>query len=1393
MKRWAMNRRKLNWLKAILASTALAASGSVAASGLFTGENADLWLVNPETGQVTGYDYGQWLEVFLSGEGSLYPLTGGQQALINNAARSSQPMTPGQPAFSLSGLGVTEFRSDSPAGHQRLILAPEGGTYTDTIALQFRVQAEIVKAGASQLRWQSDQGHARMYELTVENLQRMGAVEQDGYYQVTEHLVKDATYVVNAGVIENGDTIATASATLTLASDHPDGFRRDTDGDGIPDLIEASIGMDPYDDNWFRDSNGDGWSDFDLWLRGDQLDSETGLPKDSDSDGWADFDEQRRGTNPADPEFELSPAAGEDKDSEAFRKRILSYKDYPTARRLYEVEYRLSGQLVPSPAEPNMKWTALDVANLEGHTAYRLEQLLTSKTVDNAGLKPDDIAPRRLAETANKTLAENKLPPMRLPAGSSLVVRASHRHGADEGGFSQVYKAWLNRVPDANPAEFLAARGVGDWETPAQWKQGFVDYLNQALVVDASVTLDGAETARVAMVEAGLSREAQLQGKALPQLLGNPSAPVAADLVRNTEQALGQLAQHTGGDAAAERSLDQVAADIQIAMEPEGPLATVAAAIQADLQQPLANQVTERAVIAALLEQPAGETAGNLHRIRLHWLPDALTHVALDETLLAPASDSDGDGANNTGELIKPLTRVTLPWQADYDGDSLADMDDPCPRDAYDLCSSDPVVPIATLEANGEAVEAGTALVSLTLDRAYDEDVVVQYTVTQGSDDTAVAGKDFIAVTGTVVIRAGERTALIPVEIIGDDADENAETFSVQVTDIANAAVANDGLAQVVINDFIPLMPQALVAQTALNVNERANVTLDASSSVEPTGDALVFSWEQIDSSGTLVILADNASPSFTAPVVQDVVEMAFRVTVINRAGLKDTETVTISVNPVDDPPQVATPASYSVTEGQILSLTDAELLSHVHEPDGDEISIDAVITQPQGELTRTPGGFDYVAKGGGEQTLSKFPLSDFAIAGEWVFHVEEDTDRTLHTFLRNIDTGKTEDLPAGLAASDIRTDSQSLAYLHDEDAEQLYLWEAGEELRMTTRATSLGDGSVDPITKDLYSCDWNGTGNWERIDYDTLVTNDTGVECVGAFSLPTATLGAQAFCMAETMTLDCTDGAGNLAEIIRLPSGKFQGLFALDDKLLAFASEVDSGGTNVYRTYVVTPDLKAAVLLDIATEQESEPAIHVVDDGLVAMIYDVEDEARMWHWSGAVDDAPLMADLQPAPLNDGGTGQLFETDGKLYWIRGTGSANLGIYTLDPRTGAQSLVQTDAAGSWSSFPFRLFDFAGSLHYLSAAEMSSADFPQCHLRRLDGANSATTVMPDVNCSALQQAGESLVSSRLDIDTWERALIGYKDSVVGNTGFSLSVSDSNGNSVALPVSIRVEPGP
>ena len=149
----------------------------------------------------------------------------------------------------------------------------------------------------------------------------------------------------------------------------------------------------------------------------------------------------------------------------------------------------------------------------------------------------------------------------------------------------------------------------------------------------------------------------------------------------------------------------------------------------------------------------------------------------------------------------------------------------------------------------------------------------------------------------------------------------NAElTFELTVSDNDGAQDSATVTITIIYNN-----PPTANAGADQSVDEGATVQLDASSSsdLENEASSLVYSWQQVDSSGYVIILndANTATPSFTAPnPVAANTDLIFQLTVTDSLGKSSDANATISVI-YNNPPSADAGADQSVDEGATVQL----------------------------------------------------------------------------------------------------------------------------------------------------------------------------------------------------------------------------------------------------------------------------------------------------------------------------------------------------------------------------------------------------------------------------------------------------------------------------------------
>ena len=133
-----------------------------------------------------------------------------------------------------------------------------------------------------------------------------------------------------------------------------------------------------------------------------------------------------------------------------------------------------------------------------------------------------------------------------------------------------------------------------------------------------------------------------------------------------------------------------------------------------------------------------------------------------------------------------------------------ADADEVARLEALRNPVTEPGDPVPALQVEDAQVTEGqsaTMRFRVTLDEASSEEVTVRYETVEG---TALEGRDYEAVSGTLVFAAGETEKWVEVSIDDDRAEERDETFTLRLSDATGAEISDaEGIGTIFNDDML--------------------------------------------------------------------------------------------------------------------------------------------------------------------------------------------------------------------------------------------------------------------------------------------------------------------------------------------------------------------------------------------------------------------------------------------------------------------------------------------------------------------------------------------------------------------------------------------------------------
>ncbi|WP_298624524.1 Calx-beta domain-containing protein [uncultured Legionella sp.] len=268
--------------------------------------------------------------------------------------------------------------------------------------------------------------------------------------------------------------------------------------------------------------------------------------------------------------------------------------------------------------------------------------------------------------------------------------------------------------------------------------------------------------------------------------------------------------------------------------------------------------------------------------------------------------------------------------------------------------------------------DAGTATFTVTLSAASGLPVTVSYNTSNGS---AMSGSDYSATNGNLTFAPGELTKTIIIQITNDITYEGNETFNVNLSNAANATIANGiGTGTIVDNDAPPEVSSISNASVSEGSNLIFTVNLVTAAALPATypfslggGTATagsdysttpVFSNGVTLSNGVLTVPAGVTSFTVTIPTIDDALREDSE-TVSLTVG---TRTATGTINDNDPVPQVTindvsvNEAAGTATFTVSLSSASGQTVTVGYNTNGGTATAGTDYTVVNGTLTFAPG-----------------------------------------------------------------------------------------------------------------------------------------------------------------------------------------------------------------------------------------------------------------------------------------------------------------------------------------------------------------------------------------------------------------------------------------------------
>lgn len=232
--------------------------------------------------------------------------------------------------------------------------------------------------------------------------------------------------------------------------------------------------------------------------------------------------------------------------------------------------------------------------------------------------------------------------------------------------------------------------------------------------------------------------------------------------------------------------------------------------------------------------------------------------------------------------------------------------------DATGTTATDSVTVAVTIANKPPVANAGA-------DLEVSEDVTVRLSGSATDANNDALSYSWIQTAGKYAVLLNGANTATPSFTSPDVTATATLTFVVTVND-GRGATATDTVV-VTVKDTPNVAPVAN-AGTDQTVNEKTLVTLNGNASDDADGSIASYAWKQTSGTNVTLTDADKSRPTFTAPpVLSGSQTLLFKLTVTDDLGKTADDTVSVTVNAVNDAPVANAGADQAVYEGATVRL----------------------------------------------------------------------------------------------------------------------------------------------------------------------------------------------------------------------------------------------------------------------------------------------------------------------------------------------------------------------------------------------------------------------------------------------------------------------------------------